>query len=98
MPEYIERETLLEDLKLLAKYQQGERQQGILGVCVTIKNRPTADVVKVKHGVWRLETDEEMSNPMFKLVVCSVCNEKANHTYKFCPNCGAKMDGANERP
>lgn len=56
------------------------------------------NMVEVKHGKWRLETDEEMPNPMFKLVVCSVCNEKANHTYKFCPNCGAKMDGVNERP
>ena len=45
MVEYIEREALLDDLKLLAKYQEGERQQGIFGVCITIKNRPTADVV-----------------------------------------------------
>lgn len=54
--------------------------------------KPTADVVEVKHGKWRLETDEEMPNPMFKLVVCSVCNSTANGTYNYCPNCGAKMD------
>ena len=45
----------------------------------------------IKHGTWRLETDEEEPNPMFKLVKCSACGNKANHTYKFCPNCGAKM-------
>ena len=47
MAEYIEREALIADLELLAKYQNGERQQGILGVCTTIRNRPTADVVEV---------------------------------------------------
>lgn len=50
-----------------------------------------ADVVEVKHGKWRLETDEEMPNPMFKLVECSVCKEKTGHTFNYCPNCGAKV-------
>ena len=57
-----------------------------------LESEPTADVAEVKHGEWTLETDEEMPNPMFKLVVCSVCNGKANSTYHYCPNCGAKMD------
>lgn len=43
-------------------------------------------------GKWRLETDEEMPDHMFKLVVCTWCNEKANSTYKFCPHCGKLMD------
>lgn len=43
------------------------------------------------YGKWRLETNEEEPNPMFKLVVCTYCNEKANHTYNFCPNCGKPM-------
>ena len=42
-------------------------------------------------GRWVLESDKEEPNPMFKLVKCSACGDKANHTYKFCPNCGAKM-------
>lgn len=45
------------------------------------------------YGQWRLETDEEMPNFMFKLVVCTACNETANNTYRYCPNCGAKMVG-----
>ncbi len=44
-----------------------------------------------RTGRWILESDEEEPNPMFKLVKCSACGDKANHTYKFCPNCGAKM-------
>lgn len=49
------------------------------------------EVVPARYGTWRLETDEEESNPMFKFVVCSACNEKSNTAYKYCPNCGAKM-------
>ena len=49
--EYVEREAILKDLELLAKYQHGERQQGILGVCETIKRRPAADVVEVCRGI-----------------------------------------------
>ena len=46
---------------------------------------------QVRHGEWRLETDEECANPMFKLVVCSCCGERANNTYHYCPSCGAEM-------
>lgn len=45
----------------------------------------------VYFGKWRLETDEEMPNPMFKLVVCTYCDKTANNTYKFCPECGKRM-------
>ena len=44
-----------------------------------------------KTGTWRLETDEEEPNPMFKLIVCSACGKTANNTYNFCPECGTKM-------
>ena len=51
-----------------------------------------------KLGKWRLETDEEEPNPMFKLVVCSACGQTANHTYSFCPNCGASMTRLGAEP
>ena len=44
-------------------------------------------------GKWILESDEEMPEPTFKLVICSKCFKKANHTYKFCPHCGSEMKG-----
>ncbi len=49
------------------------------------------DVVPARYGTWRLESDDEEANPMFKFVVCSACNEKSNTNYMYCPNCGAKM-------
>lgn len=54
---------------------------------------PAADVAPVVHGHWAEATDE---------MECSVCGARWNycdndtHTFNFCPNCGAKMDGGTE--
>lgn len=98
MNEYIERETVIEAL------QKCEKMADIYSVKPTLNDfknaiynlAPAADVEPVRHGKWRLETNEEEPDPMFKLVVCSNCNLKANYTYFYCPNCGAKMDGGNK--
>ena len=91
--EYIEREAILSHLEETKEGLSTLAFKWVIDALIECyKTFPEADAVEVKHGEWRLETDEEMSNPMFKLVVCSVCSEKANHIYKFCPNCGAKMD------
>ena len=52
---------------------------------------PSADVATVRHGRWGVDG---------VYVVCSVCNRftlspivKRLQTFKYCPNCGAKMDG-----
>ena len=51
----------------------------------------TSDDLTPQTGTWRLETDEEEPNPMFKHVVCSNCGGTSGTTFKFCPNCGTKM-------
>ena len=59
---------------------------------------PTADVQEVKHGEWFLL--DECAN---EGVYCSLCHKKvykkdyANQKIKskYCPNCGARMDGDN---
>ena len=47
------------------------------------------DVAPVKHGYWNVG--------YFHDRVCSCCthpsNDLGNYPYKFCPHCGAKMDG-----
>lgn len=44
MTEYLEREKVYNLLILLAKYETGERQQGILGCAETIRTLPAADI------------------------------------------------------
>lgn len=56
-----------------------------------IDSMKVEEVVPARYGSWSPEPDEEMPDPMFKHVVCSACSEKSNTTYKYCPNCGAKM-------
>lgn len=53
-----------------------------------IHEQPTID--PVKRGRW-----EARWNTLFKayLPCCSVCSKSAVHTFDYCPNCGAKMDG-----
>ena len=75
----------IKDLLKVGPSEDTERGKEILKEMFKNKEEP------VCYGKWRLETDEEMPNPMFKLVVCTYCNEPANHTYKFCPHCGKNM-------
>lgn len=50
-----------------------------------IENAPTVDAVEVVHGEW---IEYGLRNPQ-----CSVCKKFNYETSRFCPNCGAKMDG-----
>lgn len=58
-----------------------------------LEEQPTADVVERKHGKW-----EKMWHSYFKqeLPCCSVCGHFSAMRWKYCPNCGAKMDGKEE--
>lgn len=48
---------------------------------------PTADVVEVKHGTWHKVRE------LAPRYVCNCCHHLYNNMgYKYCPNCGAKMD------
>ena len=56
---------------------------------------PTVDVVPVVHGRW--EYSPQTINTYGQLR-CSICNWwtldlSVDHSYSYCPNCGAKMDG-----
>ena len=61
---------------------------------------PAADVVERKRGNWidtepHLKDWQQRKNGM--AYYCSVCGHRAgknkHRTYKYCPWCGAKMDG-----
>ena len=66
-----------------------------------IQGMETVDAVQVRHGRWI----RVYSRPgVFKYLgwTCDQCgqrngNEYAPQWYKFCPNCGARMDGKGER-
>ena len=95
MPKYIEREALLKAIDtslhnnpheywLVAKAHNQEHQHLLRMVLA----QPTADVVEVKHGEW-----VEYQTP--NIICCSECDWGTGideKSFKYCPNCGAKMD------
>ena len=59
---------------------------------------PTIDAVPVVHGRWE-ETGKVFVHSMYDLFTkCSRCSfghvrNEYQEPYRYCPNCGAKMDG-----
>ena len=63
---------------------------------------PAADVAEVVHGEW-LRADDDWNS--LTTIQCSLCSEEwcfetdddvSLLNYKYCPNCGARMDGGCE--
>lgn len=96
MKEYIERAAVI-DL-ITRRYELPE-------LCThEINSIPAADVAEVRHGRWFFTE--------YEFFTCSVCGESyyngaestaqaesylnSGHTYKYCPNCGARMDKEDE--
>ena len=77
----------------LIEYLQGNN--GITNVL------PTADVAKVKHAYWQVCEDEYeicasefvCSNCKESFVTSELTDEQFLQMLKYCPNCGAKMNG-----
>lgn len=74
----------------------------------TIKEFPTADVVECKRGEWKFYSRDEdafdvYGNESWAIrYYCSNCNfmhafiENNTAQYNYCPNCGARMKGAED--
>ena len=54
--------------------------------------KPNVDAVPVVHGRWIDENQDDSLDPRMR---CSICTgvESPLLKWRYCPNCGAKMDG-----
>ena len=101
MARLIDADNLVEDIKSeIAEDKEiypddkfsGIVRFGMRTVIGIVKNQDTVD--PVKHGEWI-----HSSSTAYLTVSCSECGYKVNHflstwqTAKYCPNCGARMDG-----
>lgn len=59
----------------------------------TVADEQPADVQEVKHGKWIDYGWRNRGFDAFHIFKCSECNRGKIKTSRFCPNCGAKMDG-----
>ncbi len=85
MSRYIDADKLIEDVR---------RKRGlheiIKGVIYSfLHDAPTADVVEVKHGEWKVDETHDYEP------YCSLCGHEpiAGEKYNYCPDCGADMRG-----
>lgn len=54
--------------------------------------QPTIDAEPVRHGGWVSQTLISTSNGTYMMHKCSECGDMTINRYKYCPNCGARMD------
>ena len=57
-----------------------------------IDEQPTVDTVRHGHWIFRPFPDDWIGS----LYICSECRDFCDSRYRFCPSCGAKMDGFEE--
>ena len=97
MNEYISREAVLKAFKLKVKNPKKDYQRGMQDAidCLipeVIADIPSADVKPVVHAEWICHEPE-----IGLYYSCSKCGHNAlQGMYKFCPHCGAKMDGGED--
>lgn len=94
MPDYIERETLLEAISKIGGSPLSEWDT--VGVVSLVANQPAADVAPVRRGQWRPVGFTFMG----KSVDCSECGYRIATSigcgWNYCPNCGKKMEVPND--
>ena len=103
--EYISREKTLALLKSLGS-RDYRREKGTIQDAIKMissaEYTPAADVAEVVHGQWDAEgdgyADGEIVLDVWYCSKCGYCiddgTDNPDCLPKYCPNCGAKMDGA----
>ena len=92
---FIDEDRFYENIEEKYKFAQGEARKAYSDVLDTICEMPRADAQEVRHGRW-INESRQMYGPIS--AQCSVCELFSgtwlrNAPYKYCPHCGAKMDG-----
>lgn len=103
MSDYIDRDKLIKHIKDLPTWWVD--YSALCAYCLTkaitsIEEAPAADVQEVKHGEWKSFHSEDT---LYGSYYCSACGHgqdigmiiSLTTEFKYCPNCGAKMDGGN---
>ena len=96
MAEYIDLEAILREIERREALMVGDKLVSVDAMKSFIKNRPAADVAPVRHGQWYMLDDCANAG-----LYCSACGRRVHREEfaykklrsKYCPHCGARMDG-----
>lgn len=105
MAEYIEREAFLKDIEeryCLPCKEAGKDHNGckcracwVDDMCGEVIDAPAADVAPVVHGYW----EHKITSYGEIVSSCHNCKYPVSQFWelaKYCPSCGARMDGGND--
>lgn len=103
MAEYIEREALLKNFDpepyIWDDGNDAEiRENALWNTCKRfVEEEPAADVAPVVHGEW-VDPEDDGGYTSWH---CSLCSHQVGTiggipNWKYCPNCGARMDGGED--
>ena len=92
MTEYIEREYAV-DAVVDVYYNTPDINLSCEKFETAIFKIPAADVAPVRHGCWERVIPSKSAAKWSTKVSCSNCHSAGYAHHKYCPNCGAKMDG-----
>ena len=92
MAEYIDKNATVGILEAVSRNADCECiKKRLEKAAKRVSTIPAADVIPVVHGRWNVVEGRMVDN-----AICSKCSrrfQKYYEAYRFCPNCGAKMDG-----
>lgn len=93
MDEYILRSEILKHKRLMEGFNwDGNFRDAAVLVEDILKIKAT-DVAPVRYGCWERVIPSKSAAKWSTRVSCSNCHSVGYTRYKYCPNCGAKMDG-----
>lgn len=100
MDEYIKRAAIME-FPIRKDHCDKERANehfifGIESVLEYVENLPAADVAPVVHGRWKYIPQTLNTLSQLRCPFCGwwSLDLSIDGVYNYCPNCGARMDGA----
>ena len=96
MAEYIDRAAAVKVILRERKPTNSVAQNRMLSIIQRdLLTMCAADVAPVVHGRWNVVEGRRLDN-----AICSNCGRRFQayyEAYRFCPNCGAKMDRGEDR-
>ena len=93
MSRYIDADRLYKDITRSIDYCED--------ILEIVERQPAAEVAEVKHGRWEWKEDLKAEDENGWVIseqgyVCSECGFIGSDNFRYCPNCGAKMDEVEE--
>ena len=90
----IDRQAAIEELMNMIEQHKNETPfHGALfhwtGIKAMLLKQPTIEAEPVRRGKWTSRTNESKHTDWYS---CSGCGGQFDYKWKFCPNCGAKME------